>query len=89
MGTAGFNLVHVFYSKIVSDLCFVKHCFQSLVLPEEDPLGSKCCKKYDEVLCIRRLKKVVPRSRLPEIAKLLVVFYHSGLKTTIVASCSI
>ena len=24
----------------------------SLVLPEEDPSGSKCCKMYDEDLCI-------------------------------------
>lgn len=30
----------------------------TLALPEEGLSGSKCCKKYDEVLCIPRLPKL-------------------------------
>ena len=38
-------------------VCFVKHV-SSLVLPEENPSGSKRCKICDEVLYIRRLSRL-------------------------------
>ena len=42
-------------------------CLQS----EEDPSGSKCCKKYDEVLCIRRLIRLFSRE-YPRLTLLMI-----------------